>query len=218
MKVSLNELVQMLADRVNQPFSIPLQEELKLIFNYKRADWMQKVVDKHPEQRKYFLKDFSVDLEAVDEAECPVDIDCTVLRTTKKIPLPLRTVEGLFDYVGDPDKFDAYGYTTPEQLYWLVKYNKYTSDRPRYFYINGYVYIYNEPDLEYINIRGIWPDQRQLNTFKCNDVPCYTDDDQWDIPDDIINTMIQDILRNELRLIAPEMGEVTVDNKETDNN
>lgn len=212
MRISLNELVQMLADRVGQPFNVPLQEELKVIFNYKRADWVQKVVDKHPEQRKFYLKDISVELESVDRANCPIEVECTVLRTTKKIPEPVRTSETLFDYVGDPDKFDAYGYSTPEQVYWL-KYNKYTSDRPRYFYVNGYVYIYNEIDLDSINIRGLWPDQRQLNTFKCADVPCYTDDDQWDIPDDIINTMVQDILKNELRLIAPEMGEVTVDDQ-----
>src|SRR6478735_5643072 len=108
MRVSLNQIVSMLADRVGQPFNIPLQEELKLIVNYKRADWIQKIVDKHPEQRKYFLKDFSIELESVDKAQCPVDVDCDVLRTTQKIPLPVRTSYGLFDYVGDPDKSDSY--------------------------------------------------------------------------------------------------------------
>lgn len=213
MRISLNELVQMLADRVGQPFSVPLQEELKVIFNYKRADWVQKIIDKHPEQRKFYLKDINVELESVERANCPVDVGCTVLRSTLKVPEPIRTSEALFDYVGDPDKFDAYGYATPEQMFWL-KYNKYTSDRPRYFYVNGYLFIYNELDLDNVNVRGLWPDQRQLNIFKCADVPCYTDNDQWDIPDDIINTIVQDIIKNELRLIAPEMGVVTVDNKE----
>lgn len=215
MKVSLNELVMMLADRVGQPFSVPLQEELKVILNYKKADWIQKIVDKHPEQRKYYLKDISVELERVDRAECPVDLDCDVYRTTVKVPAPIRTAETLFDYVGDSDKFDAYSYATPEQVYWLVKYSKYTKNRPTYFYVNGYIYIYNEVDLGYINVRGVWPDQRQLNQFKCNNSPCYTDDDLWDVPDDIINTIIQDVLKNELRLIAPELGEVTVDENGT---
>lgn len=214
MQVSLNQLVQLLADRVGQPFSVPLQEELKVIINYKRADWFQKVLDKHPEQRKYFLKDFSVTLERVDRAECPIDVDCTVLRTTDKIPLPLRTTWGLFDYVGDPDKTDAYVYNTPDQIFFMVKYgSRWTPDRPRYFYVNGYVYIYNEDALESLNIRGVWPDQRQLEPFKCDDVPCYTDDDQYDIPDDIINTIMQDVLKNEIKvLLAPEVGEISVDN------
>lgn len=215
MKISLNEMVQLLADRVGQPFNVPLQRELKVIFNYKRADWLQKVVDKHPEQRKYFLKYFSVPLERVDRAECPVSVDCTVLRTTLPIPLPIRTTYGLFDYVGDPDKTDGYTYTTPDQLVWIINYgSKYTDGRPKYFYANGYVYVYNEDSLEDLGMGGIWPDQRQLKDFKCEDVPCYTDDDQYDIPDDLINIMMQDVLRNELRiLLAPEQAEVATDTK-----
>lgn len=216
MKVSLNELVSMLSDRVGQPFSIPLQEELKVILNYKRAEWFHKLIDKHPEQRKFYFKEISVPLEAVDKAECLVSTDCTVLRTTETIPRPVRASDTLFDYVGDPDKSDGYTYTTPEQLYWIIKYgSKYTLDRPKYFYINDYVYIYNEDSLENVNIRGVWADQRGLGKFKCNGVPCYTDNDQWDVPDDLINTMIQDILRNELRiLISPEVDEVVVDKKD----
>lgn len=211
MKVSLNEIVSLISDRVGQPFNIPLQEELKVIVNYKRADWIQKVIEKYPEQRKYFVKDISVELEPVDETECPVESDCTVLRTTFKIPKPVRSTYALFDYVGDVDKTDGYRYVMPEQLRYITKYSKYTKDRPSYFYVNGYVYIYNEPDLEYINIRGLWPDQRELHELKCGDEVCYTDDDQYDIPDDILNTMIQDILKNELKLLlAPEESEVTV--------
>lgn len=212
MKISLNQLVSMVSDRVGQPFSTPLQEELKVIFNYKREDWMQKIVEKYPGQRKYFLKDFSVDLEKVDRAECPVNVDCTVLRTVTTIPMPIRSSYGLFDYVGDPDKTDGYTYVTPDQLYWMIKFgSRYTENRPKYFYVNGYVYIYQDNDLISLNIRGLWPDQRQLAAFKCADVPCYTDDDQYDIPGDIINTMVQDVLKNELRiLLSPEQGQVTI--------
>jgi hypothetical protein len=120
--------------------------------------------------------------------------------------------------VGDPDKFDSYSYTTTEQLTWITKYSKYTGNRPRYFYVNNYVYIYNEPQLEYINIRGLWFDQKQLNEFKCNNQPCYTDDDQYEIADDIINTMVQDVIKNELRIMAPDIvTEVTVDKQQTPN-
>lgn len=205
----------MLADRVGQPFSVPLQEELKVIMNYKRADWFQKAIDKHPEQRRFFYKDFSAELIRVDKAECPVVLNCTVLKTVSKVPIPVRTSWALFDYVGDPDKTDGYGYSTPEQTKELAMYSKYTADRPRYFYVNGYLYIYNEKELEYVNVRGIWADPRQLSAFKCVNEPCYTDDDQYNIPDDIINTMIQDILKNEGKLLlSPEKAEVDI----TENN
>jgi hypothetical protein len=212
MQISLNKMVQLLAAEAGQPFSIPLQRQLKVIFNYKRADWMQKIVDKHPEQRKYFIKYITVDLQDVDQAECPaVGDSCTVKKTVKPIPMPLRTAYTLFDYVGDNDRTDSYGYASIDQLVWYNKYNKYTPKRPKHEYANGYVYIYNEDTLEQITIGGIWPDQMQLNEFKCDDKPCYTDDDQYDIPDDIINTMVQDVFKNEFRLLAPELGEVPID-------
>lgn len=212
MKVSLNGFVQLLAAQAGQPFSVPLQRQLKVVFNYKRADYLQEIISKYPNQRKLFLKYITIDLEDVSKAECPaVGSDCTVKRTVSKIPLPIRTEYAIFDYVGDNDRTDGYGYATLAEFSWFTKYNKYTKDRPKFEYANGYVYIYNEETLEQVTIGGVWSDPSVLNDFKCDDVPCYTDDDPFDIPDDIINTMIQDVFKNEFRLLAPELAEVTLD-------
>lgn len=213
MRISLTQMVELLADMAGRPFDVPLQEELKVIFNYKRADWMQKVIEKYPAQRRMFMRYITDELVDVDRAECPApSTGCTVRRTTNQIPIPLRTSYTFFDYVGDTDKLDGYTYVTPDQLLYMVNYgSKYTKDRPKYFYANGYVYIYNDNFIDNITIGGIWPDQRQLNTFKCDDQPCYTDDDQYDIPDDILNLMVQDTLKNELRLLMnPDKTEVTL--------
>ena len=215
MKISLNQLVSLTSSMVGQPFSVPLQSQLKTIFNYKRADWMQKIVDKHPEQRRFFYKDISIDLVDVDEAELPITIGCDIKRTSLPIPRPLRTQQGLFDSVGSPDKFNSFAYVEPQQLELIVKYgSKYTKDTPKYSYIDKYIYIYLDNTLEQINIRGIWPDQRELNPFKYKDKPCYTDDDQYDIPDDIINTMIQDVLKNEYKALVPTLPETTLINEQ----
>lgn len=218
MQVSLTQMVELLSDMAKQPFSIPLQEELKIIFNIKRADWLQKIIDKHPEQHRFFLKYISDELVDVDEIECPLpESGCTVKRTSKKIPMPVRNSHMLFWYVGDPDRLDGYTYTTPDQLSYIINYgSRYTQDRPKYFYVNGYVYIYNDPALEYITIGGVWSDPRSLNGFKCDDQPCYTDDDPYDIPDDILNIMIQDVLKNELKwLVSQDSTEVTLDENTT---
>lgn len=217
MQISLNQMVEMLADFCKRPFDIPLQEELKLIFNIKRAEYLHKILEKNIDQRKYFLKYISDDLVEVDELECPLpESGCTVKRTSKQIPLPLRTSYALFDYVGTPDKTDGYTYVTPDQLPWMVEYgSRYTKDRPKWFYVNKYIYIYNEEGMDYLTIGGVWTDPRALSAFKCDDVACYTDDDQYDVPDDILNTMIQDIIKNELKLLlSPDDTEVTVDNED----
>lgn len=209
MKVSLNKLVMMLADRVGQPFSVVLQRQLKVILNYKRADYFQKILDKHPEQRKYFLKSFTAPLQDASKAECPITTTCKVKRTVLSIPRPVRTDLTLFDYVGDAEKDDSYRLVTPDQLKYIAK-SRYTGKKAVYYYENGYIYIYNDTLIEDINVRGVFSDPRELSPFKCANQPCYTDDDQYDIPEDIINTIIQDTIKNELRLVlnSKEAGEV----------
>lgn len=213
MLISLNQLVSLLASRAGQPFSTALQEEMKIVLNYKRADFFKKLINQNPFQRRFFLKDFEAELEVVDKARCPVEVDCDILRTVLTIPTPVRTNLTLFEYVGDPDFSDSYSYANPEQIILYSKYNKYTADKSRYFYSNGYIYIYGDLDLEYIGIRGIFDDPKQLEGFKCTGDPCYTDDDQYNIPDDLINSIIGDTLRVELRQLFSDSTEVEVGDK-----
>lgn len=213
MQISLNQLVSLLASRAGVPFSTALQEEMKVVLNYKRADYFKKLINQNPFQRRFFLKDFSAELEVVDKARCPVEVDCEILKTVEQIPTPVRTNLTLFEYVGDPDFSDSYSYANPEQISLYSKYNKYTKDKSRYFYSNGYIYIYGDLDLEYIGVRGVFDDPKQLEAFKCEGDACYTDDDQYSIPDDLINAMIQDTLRVELRQQFPDSTEVEVGDK-----
>lgn len=205
MLVSLNDLVQLLAARVGEPWNTDLQEQMKLVLNYKRAQFFKRLLDQHPEQRRYFYKDFNVALQQADKAECPVDTDCIVKRSKLKVPLPIRSSGGdIFDYVGSSDKTQPYGYATPAQVAQYRKYNKYTSRVSKYYYSNGYLYIYVDKDVENINVTGVYPDPRQLTAFVCNDGNCYSDDSQYEIPYDLINDMIRDTLQVELRNVFPQ--------------
>ncbi len=211
MRVSLNELVSVLASRVGQAWNTDLQDEMKIVLSYKRADFFKKSMVQNPAQRKFFLKDFSVELQEVDKTECPVDVECQVLRSVNKIPAPTRSDYTLFDFVGSADKLTPYSYATPEQYTLMAQYNKYTGANPKYFYVNGYLYIYGDLSEEWANVRGLYIDPRDLINFKCEGEPCYTDDDQYEIPDDLINAIIADTLRVELRSQAPREGEVQTD-------
>jgi hypothetical protein len=203
MQVSLNDLVQLLAARVGEPWNVDLQEQMKLVLNYKRAQFLKRLLDQHPEQKRFYMKDFNVELTTVDKAECPITTECEVRRSVKQIPLPIRS-ESLFEFVGSSDKSQAYGYATPEQMALYSRYNKYTNNVPKYFYTNGYLYILNDENVTNVNVRGVYTDPRQLHEFTCNGAVCYTDDDQYDIPYDLINDMIRDVLQVELRNMFPQ--------------
>ena len=215
MIVSLNELVSMVSDRVGQPFNVALQEELKIIINYKLADFFRKAVNNDASQRKYFQRGFVVQFKKLRDTDCPGLLSgCDVLISTKKVPEPLRTKERLFDFVGSKDSKTAYSYSTPEQIETL-KYNRYTGKVTRYFYMNGYLYLLNNVIPREGFVRGLFLDPRSLKDFKCPDgTACYTDDDQFEAPDDLINSIITDIYRVELRQLVPEKEEVTIDEEE----
>lgn len=205
MLVSLNDLVQLLAARVGEPWNTDLQEQMKLVLNYKRVQFFKRLLDQHPEQRRNFYKDFNVELVAADKSECPTEVNCIVKKSKLPVPLPVRSNTGeIFDYVGSSDKTQAYGYGTPAQIALYMAHNKYTSRKPKYYYANGHLYIYVDKDTTYINVTGIYPDPRQLSAFKCDTGPCYSDDEQYEIPYDLINDMIRDTLQVELRNVFPQ--------------
>lgn len=216
MNISLNRMVSMLAERAGAPFDVTLQESMKIVLNYKRANFFKKTLQANPMQRRFFFKDFVVPLEHVDTIEYCGLTDCQILRSTLPVPLPIRNNDALFDFVGDPDKGDAYGYATPDQFEIYKKWNKYTGDRPKYYYSNGYLYILStaeEFELEYVNVRGVYDDPSVLKSFKCPDMqtPCYTDNDNFEIPDDLIMDIIQDTLKVELRqYVIPATEQIAV--------
>ena len=218
MQASLNQLVSMLSDRVGQPFNRALQEELKVVINYKLADFFRKSINNDPSQRKYFQRGFIVDFKPTSTEDCPavlLSCGCPILRSTKQVPKPTRTRERLFDFVGSKDGSTAIGYAMPEQIR-LLKHSPYTGNRPKYFYSDNYLYLLNSSAINQAYVRGLFTDPRDLKDFTCDDdnTPCYTDDEPFDAPDDLINAIITDILRVELRALGKEAEEVTVDGDE----
>ena len=222
MALTLNQIVGILSDRVGQPFNTALIEQLKVIVNYKRANYMKQLLDRNPSQRKFFVQEFSVELQKTDKALCPFNaIDCFFLVSKVDIPTPIRGNYALFDYVGTLDRLIAFTYMSPEHLEFNA-YNRYTANRPRYYYADKKLYILNNLDLTEVVIRGIFSDPRALEGFICKDAAgnlvattCLTDDDPYPAPEDIIQAIIRDILQVELRNQFPEKEEVKIDEPTT---
>lgn len=211
MQVSLNDLVSILASRVGQQWNLDLQEEMKVVLNYKRADFFKKLITQHPDQRKLFYKSFAAELTTVDAGECNLEVGCDIKRTTLVIPKPVRHDYAPYDFVGNGNKSTGYSYSLPHEYEIYKEFNRYTGSNPKYFVQNGYIYLLGDLESQDITIRDIFLDPRQLSPFKCAGTACYTDDDQYDLPEDLINAMINDTLRVELRSQFPQEGQVNID-------
>lgn len=215
--ISLNTIVSVLASRAGIKFSIPLQDELKVIVNYKRANYTQQFLDKHPDQRRFFQQSFTTDLEKISKGDCELpEIDCDVLRTKCEIPVPIRSSFSLFDFVGTPDWLEGFGETKPEYNR-LNQFNKYTAKRIKWFYINKKIYVFNNLTLKKLAVRSVFPDPYSINNCCSSPQACFDDDKPYPIAEDILNSIIRDILNVELRNVFPQPGMVEVsENKSTD--
>lgn len=209
---SLNEIIGLLSDRVGQPFNTPLQEQLKVIVNYKRANYTQQFLEQHPEQRRFFWQSFVTDLERIPKGDCDEipGLNCDILRSKCKIPQPMRSSVALFDFVGSADWTVGYGNTAPE-FNQFNKHNKYTSGKPKWVYMNDYLYIFNDLTIKKLAVRGVFADPYSVNSCcGAGSKPCITDDTPYPVAQDILNSIIRDILNVELRNNFPQPGVVGV--------
>jgi hypothetical protein len=208
-EISLAQIVSLISDTVGQPFNIPLQEKLKVIVAYKRANYLQQSLEKHPEQRKFFQQSFTTKLTQVAAGDCVIpNVTCPILKSVCSIPYPLRSSWSMFDYVGTPDWTTAWGEIVPE-FNNLRSYNRYTKDLTKWCFINGDLYVFNNLRLKMIGIRGIFSDPYAINTC-CSTGNCFTDDTPFPMPADLINAMIRDILNTELKVQYPQLAAVDV--------
>lgn len=212
--LSLNQIVSILSDRVGQPFNINLQNELKDIVTYKRANYTQQILSKDPTQRAQFTQAFTAEMEEVKETDCKVSLECPWYRTVCELPQPLRVSGVIWDYVGAADFTYGYSYLAPEFIRFHTS-SRYTGSKPKWFWQNNRIIVTNTTGIKVIGIRGIPADPRKMGTCLCQDTgQCFDDDSPFPMIDDILNAIVRDTLNVELRNVFPQPATVVVDTKE----
>lgn len=137
----------------------------------------------------------------VDPAECcEVTTGCTVLRTEKKIPMTIELHAGpAITRVGPVNKINKpFSFTEYQKA--IFTYNgKYGKNIVTAFLLNGYIYVLindiNMQTIEYINVRGVFENPRDLDAFKCSDDACFSYDDEYPIHGWMIPYIKEQILK-----------------------
>jgi len=145
-----------------------------------------------------------VEMELVDQVECcNFSSDCYILRSKQQIPETIRLKQKSgFTFIGTPEGKKRFPLETPtraEKMSW----RPFTGKSPRSFVLNNYVYVTNSLGIEIINVRGIFADPTKAKNFKtCEGDPCYTDDSEFPIPEDMITEIEDYIVKNKMSLLA----------------
>ena len=214
--MTLNQIVDSIADSFNRSFDVMFKERIKFTVKYWRATLIKREIDKG-NYHDLFFHTIVLPLSNVDIADnCLINVDCPALRTTNKVPTPVRYRGGRsFAFVGSPTGRIKFEYTNLDTLDIKLS-GKFRDKATFYDYRNDYIYILNNVKYEYIAIRGVFSDLDKLKSYQCNDGVCYTDDQEFPLPDDLVASMINGMLNNELKIFAKEDKEVDIDVEQRD--
>ncbi len=200
---TLNEIVYNLATQVGKPDDVVLRERLKMMVAYYRALFIRQDQQRNFSIPSQFIQQLDcLEMEEASAMECcyQENIGCTVWRTVKKVPRPVRLYDGSdFIYVGTVDAKQPYQRTTAVQADYS-RYSKWSKQHPQYIYTNDRIYVYNTTPKK-ILVKGIFEDPSDLYGYVCcNNTEIFTADMEYPMSMDMVQRVSQSILSLELRL------------------
>ena len=219
-----NEIAYSIAMDLGKDLDVDFIEQLKFDIDATRALLVRRDIENNAMSREYNVL-ISLQVENVDVADsCYVEIGCNILRTVVKVPLPLRYKSSSpFKYVGAPRipsrgqlRAIPHSYIEPESIAFLPFDRRINKNYPLYTYVNGYLYFYHVDFLEVIQVEDPFADPLAAHVADlCKDTTnCYSDDDPYPAPTDMIPLIKRMIFEEKLAVIRaglPRTVEVPVD-------
>lgn len=185
---------------------------VKYLLHVQRSVWLNRRLTKPGyDVTEDMIQDLGcLELEASDPADCcAVTTECSVLRTKKELPTPIHMNHTMaITHVGPVNKIQKpFSYVDYRRAIWSGN-GRFNKDHIFGFWLNGRIYLkFNSSNrvakmLEYINARGVFEDPEEVKEFThCSGEPCYTDDDRYPVPENLIPHMkdqvIKQLLMNE---------------------
>lgn len=214
MSTTLTEIAENLAEDIASARDFELVQRLKFsIHNYRALFLRRDIAQRTGRIDEHFFQELKcVELEQVDPASaecCDVESDCTIKRTVKTIPKPIRLRAGkLYDYIGKATGNHAFGMIMPDQVRFLSG-NKYTKNFTRYYSLpDSKIYVTNFTG-DLITIRGIFENPEEAALFNsCDGSPCYNPDvDRYPCSRDMLATIIDGIRTGKLNVLRVTQDE-----------
>lgn len=200
---TLNEIVYNIALQVDKGDDAVLLERLKFMVGYYRAQFVRQDQKRNHSLPSQFVQSLScLEMEKSSAIECCTaeDIGCSVWRTKKTIPRPIRIYDGgEFGYVGTVDAKEPYQRTTGVQAEYAM-HNKWTAKGARYIYTNDRIYVLNARPAK-ILVKGIFEQPQDLAGYQCCDgTATFSEDKEYPISMDMVQRITQSILGSEMQL------------------
>lgn len=195
------------------------QRQIKFWIHNTRAQLITQEINKHRSISDNIIQDLGcINVSATDASLCcNVPVGCTITRTDVPIPNTIATsVRDLLTRVGPVD-ISAPSYTlVPYQRAAWIGRGRWTKKYHFAFLHKNYVYIVGPKSdfFKKVNIQGVFENPTDVKAFNtCTNMPCYSDDSEYPISVNHIETMKQIILKNNFKIEAVAPTDVAGDAK-----
>lgn len=222
---SIAQLVSEIAHSVKQPNSVPVRRAIKLSIIHARNNLIRKSFNNHNYSDKVLQQRFRVSLIDVPDGDVYGSegiITNTIKRTANKVPRPVRLTNNLpFHSVR------TVGVTNPHEIAFVKEasakfYNSLPGMCPviTYDYINEYIYVNIQKDSALNNLGAIviesifeYPHIIETETVEGKlDINAIDDNDEFLLPEDMIDTIKQIVLETWNKEIIRNTNEVPAPN------
>lgn len=202
-EIAYNILNMVRGGRSNHDEHISL-DQIKFNVKHYRAMFIRRdfarngLITRHLEQDLGCLNLIKVDASKC----CGLPSTCPVYRTDRKIPRTVRfNFREAITYTGDTTGLGRIPMVEPYEIQWIA-FDKYTSNLPKTYMIEDYLYLYNPKGQDTINVRGVFEDPEEVEKFHTCDGPCYTDNLPYPMPMDMVSLITSGLINGELKLLA----------------
>ncbi len=139
------------------------------------------------------------------DVPCRLPSGCYVVRTENKFPHFVEVNDRDLLLSVQPSTVDSQNYTIiPRSRVSYLGRNKFNKNMPFAFLREGYIFVVNDQETEYVTVEGVFEDVTELASLTngCdNDSPCYDDESEYKMSAWMVEIAKQMIIKNNMLLI-----------------
>tara|TARA_R110002051_G_scaffold314726_4_gene392127 strand:- start:253 stop:966 length:714 start_codon:yes stop_codon:yes gene_type:complete len=201
-EISYNILNSLRGGRSNNNEHISLKQVEFNIKHY-RAMLIRRDFQRNGKITRHFEQDLGcIPLTVVNASMCcGLPLDCTVVRTTQKIPRTVRyNFMDAITHISDPTGLNTIPLIDSIAVQFLP-FDRFTKNDRKAYMIEDYLYIYNPDGMDMVNVRGVLENPEEAANFDCDGSDCYDDTMAYPVSLDLVNAITDGLLQGTFMLL-----------------
>lgn len=156
------------------------------------------MISRHLEQEIKCMKLISVDASRC----CGLPVHCKVVRTEQPLPRAIRfNRREAITHISDVTGLNTLPLVDVQTVQFLP-FDRFTKNQRKAYILQDHLYIYQPDGIEQVNIRGIFEDPEELAKYDCQGPQCYSPNDRFPMPADMVDALTTGIISGTLKLLA----------------